>query len=121
MSVGGIRDLIVEAKDPWDGKIPPNAREGFSDVSHIAGGLYISNHSRFVETFQTNPNNFEVIVSVCGYPRLQRAQQDILKAVERSTVENHFKERKVEWLQIGDAVPDDNEAWTDLIFNATFP
>lgn len=119
-AVTNIRDLIVDAQDPWSGQKPKNSREKLTDVSHIFGGLYISDDSCFVETFKSNSNNFESIISACGFARMQRAQP-ALAEVKREEIEAHFQDRKVEWLQIGDAVPDDKHAWTDIVFNATFP
>lgn len=116
-----IRDSILSAKDPWEGKTPENPREGCKVVSEILGGLYISNDAAFGKTFrESNPHNFEAIISACGFPRIQRAIPD-LATVKRLEVETYFQERKVEWLQIGDAVPDDDKAWGDIVFNATFP
>lgn len=121
-SVNLARDLINAAQDPWNEQTSKNLRlEGISDVSHIIGGLYISNDACFIETSRTNPNGFQSIVSACGFSRIQRANSEVLTAVQRSTVETRFQERKIEWLQIGDAVPDDPQAWTDIVFNATFP
>lgn len=104
-----------------------------SSLSVIVGGLFLANDERFAETLgvacqtkkgqdldTSNPHSFEVIVSLCSYTRMTREMPD-LKAYALERVEECLKARKIEWLQIGRALPDDKDAWTDLVFNATFP
>lgn len=104
-----------------------------SCVSVIVGGLCLANDEKFAETLgltcrtkkgvvldTSNPHRFEVIVSLCSYTRMTRAMPD-LRTYGLEVVEEALGGRKIEWLQIGRALPDDKEAWTDLVFNATFP
>jgi hypothetical protein len=119
--VSQIRDLIVQATDPWGGIKPKDARRGVKEVHQMLNGIYLSTDASFVEVCQKdNPHKFESVISACGFPRVVRAQPSLAE-LSRKDVETNFTERNITWLQIGDAVPDDRQAWTDIVFNATFP
>lgn len=104
-----------------------------SCVSVVIGGLCLANDEKFAETLglacrtkkgvvldTSNPHCFEVIISLCSYTRITRAIPDLqVHALE--SVEEVLKGKKIAWLQMGRSLPDDVEAWTDLVFNATFP
>lgn len=126
------RDEIVRAVDPWTvGK--RNSKPSRPFANQIINGLYLGNDEKFAETLgfecrnnagkkidSSNPHKFEVIISLCTYARMVKEMPD-LKQYEPKTVEKSFKEKGVLWLQMGLSLPDDKEAWADLVFNATFP
>ena len=104
-------------------------------VDHVLEGLHLGNDEKFVETLghtftcktgkgalldTSNPHNFEVTISSCSWKRVVRAMPD-LEAYSQKQVEKSLAERKITWLQIGGSVPDDKHAWTDMVYNATFP
>lgn len=104
-----------------------------SCVSVLIGGLCLANDEKFAETLgvacrtkrgtaldTSNPHNFDVVISLCSYTRMVRSMPD-LKMYDLKSIEELLKGKKIEWLQIGQALPDDTAAWTDLVFNATFP
>lgn len=116
-----IRSSIINTQDPWGATTPANPREGLNSLSQIIGELYLSHDGRFVEINQkNNPNRFETVISVCGYNRIQRSQPT-MQSFTRETIETNLKERNVKWLQIGDAVPADEDSFYDIAWNATFP
>lgn len=126
------REEIVRAVDPWTvGK--RNSKPSRPFANQIIHGLYLGNDEKFAETLgfelrnnsgkkldSSNPHKFEVIISLCTYKRMVEEMPD-LKKYKLKTVEKNFKDKGVNWLQMGRSLPDDKEAWTDLVFNATFP
>ncbi len=126
-----IRDAIISAKDPWPGDKIDRKIAG-PQVNQVLGGLYLGNDGKFVEIVPvtltkkgspidtTNPHKFECALSVCSYTRMVRAIPD-LGNYPAETIDRLLKEKKIEWVQMGRAIPDDKMAWTDLVFNATFP
>jgi len=126
-----IRDEIMNAKDPWpDHKV--DRKIAGPQVNQIIGGLYLGNDGKFVEIVPvtltkkgvpldtTNPNKFECALSVCSYTRMVRAIPD-LGNYTAEHIDASLKGKNIEWVQMGRAIPDDKMAWTDLVFNATFP
>lgn len=127
-----VRNEIVRAVDPWsEGK--RNSRQARPFANKIINGLYLGNDEKFAETLgipcrnvdnkkidSSNPNKFEVIISLCTYQRMAKEMPD-LKKVRPATVEKNFKERNIVWMQLGRSLPDDKKAWSDLVYNATFP
>jgi hypothetical protein len=100
-------------------------------VNQVCGGLYLGNDLKFVEIIPiecktkkgmsintTNPNQFKCAVSVCAYERIVREMPDLKKY---SAKEIEEKLENIEWIQVGRAIPDDNLAWYDIVFNSTFP
>lgn len=122
---------IESARDPWpENKI--NRKIARPRVDHVLGGLYLGNDEKFAEIVPvsltkkgvpldtTNPQKFECALSVCSYTRMVRAIPDLGKYPAK-TIEALLSEKKIEWIQMGRAVPDDTMAWYDLVYNATFP
>ncbi|MCE5293766.1 MAG: dual specificity protein phosphatase family protein [Chlamydiales bacterium] len=121
MQVDAVRDLIVKAQDPWvNGKKPKDILSNKHQAHHVVGGLYIGGDHSFVEVFQDNPQEFECVISACSFARMKRSQE-ALADITGDRAEALFKERKITWLQVGNAVPDDANSWPDIVFNATFP
>ena len=126
------RDEIVRAIDPWSiGK--RNSRAARPYANQVINGLYLGNDEKFAETLNfpcrnykkekidtSNPNQFEVIISLCTYARMVEEMPD-LKKMDPKNVDKKFKERGITWIQLGNSLPDDKDAWSDIVFNATFP
>ncbi len=127
-----IRDEIQSAKDPWPDMVI-DRKIAAPQVNQLLNGLYLGNDEKFVEIVPiecrskkgipydtTNPNQFECALSVCSFTRMTRAIPDLEKHTA-SEVEALLQDKNIEWLQMGRAIPDDKLAFTDLVFNATFP
>ena len=126
-----IRSDILAAQDPW----PANKLQravARPQVNQVIGGLYLGNDEKFVEITSlecrsakniplntSNPHLFECVVSVCTYARMVKEMPD-LKNHSLASVEAILKARNIEWIQMGRSIPDDTQAWTDLVYNATF-
>lgn len=127
-----VRDQIIRAVDPWTlGIRKGHAARPFAN--QIINGLYLGNDEKFAETVgfpcrtndkkwidTSNPNRFETIISLCTYARMVKEMPD-LKTMDLEEVEQQFQKRGITWWQLGCSLPDDKKAWTDLVYNATFP
>lgn len=130
-----VKAEIEQAEDPGNKSELRSGIEARGIVDKVLEGIHLGNDEKFVETMgdkytcktekgvaidTSNPHKFEVIISSCSWKRMLKAMPD-LKKYAQEDVEKSFQERKFTWVQIGGSVPDDKFAWTDLVYNATFP
>lgn len=129
----GTRDEIIRAVDPWTFGEKKSKHTVRPYANQILNGLYLGNDEKFAETLgfdltnnagkkldSSNPHKFEVVITLCTYARMVKEIPD-LKKYSVKAVEKNFKDKGINWLQMGRSLPDDIDAWADLVFNASYP
>lgn len=131
-----IRQLIVATPDPWQSNEKRSKEWKQADrkcLSHLFGEIYLGNVEKFAETLNmpcqskkgpplntSNPNDFHLVITLCANWRMIFELPDLGK-IKFKELKDDLAQRQVEWMQIGVSLPDDKNAWWDLVFNATFP
>lgn len=135
-----IRNSIITAKDPWikDGvKIEgadPDRRAIRLYVTKVLGEIYLGNDEKFVETLgrpcrdikgwplrQDNPHAFKAVITVCPILTMLKALPDLAAAeIDSAKIQKDLEAQGIEWTEMGRSLPDDEKAWPDLVYNATF-
>lgn len=130
-----IRQSMIGAVPQKKPATKEEQMEKRGQANQIIGGIFLGNAEKFVETTgqtckgnaergrvaklldTSNPEKFECVISLVPNWRMRKQLPDL----DISNLPKELAERKIEWLQLGDALPDDERAWFDLAYNATFP